>query len=123
MTRERLDFGKKGENAAESYLKKQGYRILKKNFRSTIGEIDLIADHKGVLVFIEVKSRADNSFGHPSMGVTPAKQNKIAQTAQSFLVKHNINDRKIRFDVVSVLPAKEDPDSLRVEVLQDAFRV
>ena len=123
MTQERLDFGKKGEKAAESFLKKQGYRILKKNFRSTIGEIDLIAEHNNVLVFIEVKSRSDNSFGHPSMAVTPAKQHKIAQTAQSFLVKHNINGREIRFDVVSVLPSKEVPDSLQVEVLQDAFRV
>lgn len=123
MTKERLDFGKKGEKAAESFLKKQGYRILKKNFCSTIGEIDLIAEHKGVLVFIEVKSRSDNCFGHPSMAVTPAKQKKIAQTAQSFLVKHDINDREIRFDVVSVLPSKEDSDSFQVEVLQDAFRV
>jgi putative endonuclease len=122
MTFERLDFGKKGEKAAESFLKKQGYRILKKNFRASIGEIDLIAEHQDVLVFIEVKSRADRSFGHPSMAVTPAKQKKIAQTAQVFLMKHSVKGRQIRFDVVSVLPAENDPGTLTVEVLQDAFR-
>ncbi|MDA0692186.1 MAG: YraN family protein [Nitrospinae bacterium] len=123
MTKKRLDFGKKGEQAAASFLKKQGYRILKKNFSVSIGEIDLIAEHKDVLVFIEVKSRTDHSFGHPSMAVTRAKQKKIVQTAQVFLMKHPIKGRQVRFDVVSILPGKEDPDSLRVEVLQDAFRV
>lgn len=123
MTKERLDFGKKGEKAAASFLKKRGYRILKKNFRTSIGEIDIIAEYKDVLVFVEVKSRTDHSFGHPSMAVTPAKQKKIAQTAQVFLMKHAVKSRQIRFDVVSVLPGKEDPDSLMVEVLQDAFRV
>ena len=122
MTKARLDFGKKGEKAAESFLKKQGYRILKRNFCARVGEIDLIAEHRDVLVFIEVKSRADHSFGHPSMAVTPAKQKKIAQTAEVFLMKHPVKGRQIRFDVVSVLPDPDDPDSLRVEVLEDAFR-
>ncbi|GJL80266.1 MAG: UPF0102 protein [Nitrospinaceae bacterium] len=123
MTKQRLDFGKKGEKAAASFLKKQGYRILKKNFSTAIGEIDIIAEQKGVLVFIEVKSRVDEAFGHPSMAVTPAKQKKITQTAQSFLANNKVKDREIRFDVVSVLPAPEDPGSLQVEVLADAFRV
>ena len=123
MTQKRLDFGKKGEKAAASFLKKRGYRILKKNFTTSIGEIDLIAEHNNVLVFIEVKARKDHSFGHPSMAVTPAKQKKIAQTAQVFLMKHPAKGRQIRFDVVSVLRGKEESDALQVEVLQDAFRV
>ncbi len=123
MTIERLNFGKKGEKAAESYLMKQGYRILKKNYRTKVGEIDLIAEHNNVLVFIEVKSRTDAALEHPFMAVTPRKQKKIAQTAQSFLVQNKVGDREIRFDVVSVLPGKENSDSLQIEVLQDAFRV
>jgi putative endonuclease len=123
MTIKRLDFGKKGEKAAESYLKKQGYRILRKNYRTPVGEIDLIAEHKSVLVFIEVKSRTNAAFEHPFMAVTPRKQKKIAQTANYFLAKNTVGDRKIRFDVVSVLPDNETPDALQVEVLQDAFRV
>jgi putative endonuclease len=123
MTIERLNFGKKGEKAAESYLKKQGYRILKKNYRTKVGEIDLIAEHKNVLVFIEVKSRTSTAFEHPFMAVTPRKQKKIAQTASYFLVENKVGDREIRFDVVSVLLGNESPDAFQVEVLQDAFRV
>jgi putative endonuclease len=122
MTIERLNFGKKGEKAAESYLKKQGYRILKKNYRNKVGEIDLIAEHNKVLVFIEVKSRTDASLEHPFMAVTPRKQKKIARTASLFLVQNNSGDRQIRFDVVSVLPDDKNSDTLKVEVLEDAFR-
>lgn len=123
MTFERLVFGKRGEKAAEEYLKKQGYRILKRNYRTKVGEIDLIAEHNNILVFIEVKSRTDAALEHPFMAVTPKKQKKIAQTARSFLAQNKVGDRQIRFDVVSVLPGTEKPDSLQVEVLQDAFRV
>ena len=123
MTWKRLQFGKKGEKAAESYLKKQGYRILKKNYRTKVGEIDLIAEHKNVLVFIEVKSRTDAALEHPFMAVTPRKQKKIAQTASCFLVENKVGDREIRFDVVSILPDNKNPDALQVEILQDAFRV
>lgn len=123
MTIERLNFGKKGEKAAESYLKKQGYRILKKNFRTKVGEIDLIAEHKNVLVFIEVKSRTNTSIEHPFMAVTPRKQKKIARTASCFIAQNKVGDREIRFDVVSILRDNENQDSLQVEILQDAFRV
>ena len=123
MTKERLDFGKKGEKAAESFLKKRGYRTIKKNYRTKVGEIDLIAEHNNVLVFIEVKSRTNAALEHPFMAVTPRKQKKIAQTASCFLVQNKVGDREIRFDVVSILPGNENPDSLKVEVLQDAFRV
>ncbi len=123
MTFERLDFGKRGEKAAEAHLKKQGYRILKRNYRTKVGEIDLIAEHNSILVFIEVKSRSDSTLEHPFMAVTARKQKKIAQTARTFLAQNKVDDRQIRFDVVSVLPGSENPDSLQVEVLQDAFRV
>ncbi len=122
MTIERLNFGKKGEKAAEAHLKKQGYRILKKNYSTKLGEIDIIAEHNKVLVFIEVKSRTDPSLEHPFMAVTPRKQKKIAQVANLFLAQNKVGDRQIRFDVVSVLPDTEKLDSLKVEVLQDAFR-
>jgi putative endonuclease len=123
MTLKRLEFGNKGERAAKSYLKKQGYRILKKNYRTPVGEIDIIAEHKCILVFIEVKSRTSAAFEQPFSAVTARKQKKIAQTANYFLAKNKIGDREIRFDVVSVLSDNENPDALEVEILQDAFRV
>ena len=65
MTEKRLKLGREGEDAAEAYLKKKGYRIVEKNFRCKLGEIDIIAELGGVVVFIEVKARADHQYGHP----------------------------------------------------------
>ena len=102
MTQDRLKFGREGESAAIAFLKKQGYRILEKNFRSKVGEIDIIAEQAGVIVFIEVKARTNHEFGHPFNALTPTKQKKITQTAQSFLVRKRIADKPMRFDVVAL---------------------
>ncbi|SVE53674.1 uncharacterized protein METZ01_LOCUS506528 [marine metagenome] len=71
MTKERLQFGREGESAALTFLKKKGYRVLKKNFHSKVGEIDIIAEQGGVIVFIEVKECANHEFGHPLNALTP----------------------------------------------------
>ena len=70
MTQERLHFGKEGEKAAVKFLKKQGYRIIEKNYRNKSGEIDIVAEQDQVLVFVEVKSRADGEYGEP-LGPSP----------------------------------------------------
>ncbi len=123
MTKQRQDFGRAGEKAARAYLKKKGYRILHENFKHAGGEIDLIAEHKKVIVCIEVKSRAGAQFGHPATALTPHKQARIARTARGFLAKYDIRDRDLRFDVVCVTGDPDDPKSFAVELLQDAFRV
>ena len=121
MTQERLQFGREGESAALTFLKKKGYRILEKNFRSKVGEIDIIAEQGGVIVFIEVKARAGHEFGHPFMAITPAKQRKIIQTAKSFLARKRISDRPMRFDVVAL--TSDTPGSWKIELLENAFQV
>jgi putative endonuclease len=123
LTQERLKFGREGESAALRFLKKKGYRILEKNFRSKVGEIDIIAEQDGVIVFVEVKARADHEFGHPLNALTPAKQKKIIQTAQSFLSRKRISDKPMRFDVVALTSDAEGPDSWQIELLQNAFQV
>ena len=123
MTQERLKFGRDGESAALNFLKKKGYRILEKNFRTKVGEIDIIAEQDGVIVFVEVKARADHEFGHPFNALTPAKQKKIIQTAQSFLVRKRISDKTLRFDVVALTTNTEGPDSWKIELLQNAFQI
>mgnify|MGYP000475768681 FL=1 len=123
MTQERLKFGREGESAALRFLKKKGYRILEKNFRSKVGEIDIIAEQDGEIVFVEVKARADHEFGHPLNALTPAKQKKIIQTAQSFLSRKRISDKPMRFDVVALTSDAEGPDSWQIELLQNAFQV
>ncbi len=63
MTQERLKLGRDGETAALAFLKKKNYRILEKNFRAKVGEIDIIAEQGGVIVFVEVKARSDHDHG------------------------------------------------------------
>ncbi|MBI4385039.1 MAG: YraN family protein [Nitrospinae bacterium] len=123
MSFKRLRLGKDGESAAASYLKKRGYRILEKNFRTAAGEIDIIAEHERTVVFIEVKTRSDGEFGHPSLAVTSAKRKKLAVLAKSFLARHKIEGRDCRFDVVSIVAPSADPKSWVIELLQDAFRI
>ncbi len=109
------NIGQEQETLVAEYLKSQGYKILKKNFRCPLGEIDLIAFHDGYLVFIEVKYRRTLRNGYPEEAVTPTKQKKIVKTALWYLSKNNINmDVSCRFDVVAVMP-----DEIRV--IQDAF--
>ncbi len=121
MTENRLKLGREGEAAAEAYLKKKGYRIIEKNFRCKLGEIDIIAEQDGIVVFIEVKARADHQYGHPFNAVTPSKQRKIIQVAQSFLAKHRLLEKPTRFDVIGLTA---DPENdFRIELLENAFQM
>ena len=121
MALKRLQFGGEGESTAIAFLKENGYRILEKNFRFNLGEIDVIAEQAGVIVFIEVKARLDHEFGHPFDALTPTKQKKIIQTAQSFLVQKRIPDKPMRFDVVAL--TLDPPDTWKIELLENAFQM
>ncbi len=123
MTQERLHFGKEGEKAAVRFLKKKGYRIIEKNYRNKSGEIDIIAEQDQVLVFVEVKSRADAEYGDPLEAVTPYKQRKIGQVARGFMAQHRIEDRSCRFDVVGIRGNPREKKTWEVELVQDAFRL
>lgn len=96
--------GQAGENHAADFLIAKGYRILARNYRTREGEIDLVAQYKKTLVFVEVKTRAYKAFGGPLAAVTPAKQRKIALAATHFLKANAVKFDSIRFDVVCVLP-------------------
>ncbi len=123
MTEQSSHFGREGEKAAERFLKKQGYRIVETNFRSSAGEIDIVGEHKGILAFVEVKSRAGHDRGHPIEALTPHKQKKIAQVAKQFLTRHKIVNRDCRFDVVAITGDPEKPKEWQIELIQDAFRL
>lgn len=110
--------GAVGEDVAAAELKKQGYRIIELNFRAAGGEIDIIAEHRGVLVFIEVKSRADESFGTPFDAVHPGKQRKIISAAKAFVAMKGFGSKGARFDVVGVELGHSPP---KVTILKDAF--
>jgi putative endonuclease len=123
MTEKRLKLGREGEAAAEAYLKKRGYRIIEKNFRCKLGEIDIIAEQDGTVVFIEVKARADHKYGHPFNAVTPIKQQKIIQVAQSFLAKHRLLEKPTRFDIVGLTIHPDDTKAFQIELLENAFQM
>ena len=95
-------FGKQGENYACRLLQKSGYRIIERNFTSRFGEIDIIAQDKDTLVFVEVKTRWSRRFGLPQEAVTPQKLFRIKRTAEYFSLRHPHLPKKLRIDVVAI---------------------
>jgi putative endonuclease len=94
--------GKTGEAIAVSYLQSLGLDILERNFRAHRGEIDIIAREEETLVFVEVKSSSGDSFGEPLTWVNRRKKQKIARTAEAYLLIQNCADVECRFDVIAV---------------------
>ncbi|MDA8138871.1 MAG: YraN family protein [Desulfobacteraceae bacterium] len=120
MSDDRKNFGRQSEEAAARFLKRQGYEIIERNARNTLGEIDIVAKHKNVIVFVEVKARRSQSFGHPKYAVTPAKQRKLSMVALAYLKKLGTTRMPARFDVVTVQPTQEGP---HIEVITNAFEL
>lgn len=106
---DRRTTGQEGEDRAAAVLKGQGYRILDTNFRSPFGEIDIIAEESGCLVFVEVKRRRNSSFGASLEAIDARKKLHIIRSAQVYLKKNRLVDRRVRFDVVGI-----DGDTVRV---------
>lgn len=96
--------GEQGERAAETFLVRRGAKILQRNMRCPLGEIDLIARMDGFLCFIEVKSRSSGAFGPPAGAVGRTKRAHIVRAAQWYLKAKGLTDARVRFDVVEVLP-------------------
>lgn len=120
MSRRGIELGRLCEEEAARFLKKQGYRILERNYRSVFGEIDVIAEEKGYLVFVEIKSRSSPLFGPPHLRVTKKKRENIIRSAQSYLKRHGLTDSDCRIDVVTVSLDKEKG---RIELIKDAFGI
>ena len=111
-------FGDRGEDLAAQYLEKRGCRILERQFRAETGEIDIIAEDRGALLFIEVKTRRPTRFGEPAQAVGYTKQRRIFRTALIYMQKHGMGERFCRFDVLEVLVMGE---SYTVNHYEDAF--
>jgi len=99
MTRE---LGLLAEDLAEAYFLERGYRLVDRNFRSGPGEIDLINEKDGYLVFVEVKARRSRKFGLPQEAVTNAKQQTIRRVAEAYLLKNKKTGMPVRFDVLAI---------------------
>lgn len=115
--KERGDYG---ETCAVHFLKKQGYKILEKNFRTRFGEIDIVAKKNEYIVFVEVKLRKNNDFGGGASAVDARKQNRIKKTAAIYLSKFN-EEYPVRFDVVIITCSGEKIRKEDIEVIENAF--
>ncbi|PIP20891.1 MAG: YraN family protein [Candidatus Omnitrophica bacterium CG23_combo_of_CG06-09_8_20_14_all_40_11] len=120
VSKQDLYLGKKGEEAAVGLLKDNGYKILLRNYKTKLGEIDIIASDKGTICFIEVKTRQSNRFGSPVEAISESKQRQISKAALAFLKEKNLLDKKARFDVVSIMYSKAKP---QLDLIKNAFEL
>ena len=112
--------GQFGEERAARYLRQKGYRILARNYRCRMGEIDIIACRGDYVAFVEVKLRKDDSFAAAREFVTRAKQQRILRTAGLWLSQHE-TEHQPRFDVSEVYAPQGEKGPVRIEHLEDAF--
>ncbi|MBM4276913.1 MAG: YraN family protein [Deltaproteobacteria bacterium] len=115
---QKKELGKKGEEIALRFLKKNGYRILEKNYICKMGEMDIIGKEKDTLVFIEVKTRTSTEFGPPQLAVNSRKQKQLSRVALNYLNEKRLKDVKARFDVVAILLRQKEEE---IELIRDAF--
>ena len=119
MSEARQQFGKYGEDLACQALETRAYVIVDRRYRTSHGEIDIVARHGEYLVFVEVKARQDGNFGDPEEAVTLLKQQRIVWMATDYLARHGLSNVACRFDVVGVNTTTDPP---AITLIEDAFR-
>jgi putative endonuclease len=113
----RASLGQAGEDAVAALYQRRGFRIVARNWRCRLGELDLIVERDGMFVFCEVKARRGNRFGGGYEAVTALKQRKVRQLAEIFIAAH-VAHGNLRFDVASVHVGTRQTN---VELFEDAF--
>ena len=114
---EHNELGKRGENLAVEYLLKNGYKIVKRNWRFQKAEVDIIAKKENVLAVIEVKTRSNDYFGNPQDFVSPKKIKLLVRAIDEYVIKHDL-DVEVRFDIIAIINKKH---TLNIEHLKNAF--
>jgi putative endonuclease len=112
------DFGKKAEDLAVEFLRKNGYTILVRNFRFQKAEIDIIAEMDHQIIIVEVKARSTDAFMLPQEAVTKTKIKSIVSAANHYMEEFN-KHQEVRFDIITVLP--DERKNLMIEHIIDAF--
>jgi len=115
----RKELGDIGEELARKFLKKKGYRIHETNFRCREGEIDIIAERKDCLVFVEVRTRTSSSFGSPEESVTFAKKEKLIASALAYMSSHKDLPDNWRIDFVGI-ELDQKGKATRIELIENA---
>jgi len=114
----RQGLGRRGEEVAARYLQARGYRIIARNLRTRLGELDLVALDGEAVVFVEVKTRRTDRAGGGAEAVDAAKRRRLLRLARAFVAARGLADRPCRFDVVALAVR---PGRARIEVVRDAF--
>ncbi len=109
-----------GELIAARFLRRRGYRILETNFRSRFGEIDLIAEKKGTIIFTEVKTRDHTAIARPMEAVNYYKQQRIKKTSLLYLAKLGY-EANVRYDVIEVIAVTQGVKKVKVHHIENAF--
>ena len=118
MSAARQEFGELGERIAERWLKRQGWRVVQRRFRSGHRDIDLVVEREGTVAFVEVKARRGLAFGDPVEAVNWSKQKELVRSASVWIDRHGRPAESYRFDVVGVLV---EGDRVRVRHIPNAF--
>ncbi len=119
MSKTRINLGKHGEDLAVIFLQKKGFTIIARNYRQKTGEVDIIANDNGTLVFVEVKTRTSTLFGQPYESVTSKKQMQLTRIALDYMTRNKVLEQEARFDVISILIAANG--NTAIEHLQNCF--
>ena len=117
---EKKEIGQKGENLAVEYLQKLGYKVLERNYRCKLGEVDIIALNNDTLVFIEVRTRSSLDFGLPQESINRRKRHQISKVALEFMLRKKMKNIPARFDVVAI---SLEPGKEKVDHIKDAFEL
>ena len=117
----KMALGERGEKFAARYLRRHGYRILVRRFKTRAGEIDIVCRHGEWLVFVEVKTRKNDDYGTPSEAVTKEKQNHMSRTALDYLRLLNHPRIRFRFDIVEVILQDGVRKPADIRLIQNAF--
>jgi putative endonuclease len=102
LNRKTSELGRLAEDFAVGFLQEKGYKVIDRNFRSRFGEIDIVAEDNGCLVFVEVKARWSQRFGSPEEAVTPQKLYKIRRTAEYYSLLRSKTNQNMRIDMVAL---------------------
>ncbi len=114
-----LTLGARGEDIAAAFLKGQKYAIVERNYRCKAGEVDIVAREGKILVFVEVKTRSNASYGPPQLAVTQFKQRQISKAALTWLAQKKLHDVNARFDVIAIILREHEVPA--IEHIKNAF--
>ena len=121
MKKSHYELGKDGEVRAHEYLESHGYRIIVNNYISPYGEIDVIAEKKKTICFVEIKTRSSKAYGEPREAVENRKQRKIIQTAEHYIQAIKPRAKAFRFDVVELMYDMQAKKFDSITIIENAF--